>query len=43
MKCWLCDSTDIVYVDAIECPWCTRCYEEVYLDDGPEAHWEGDR
>lgn len=34
MKCWLCDSTDIVYVDVIECPWCDRCYDDIYLERG---------
>jgi hypothetical protein len=31
-ECWLCDSTDIVYIDIVGCRWCADHYDDVYLD-----------
>ena len=32
VKCWLCDSDDIVYKDSVELFWCGTCYQDIYLD-----------
>lgn len=29
--CWICGSRDITYVDVLACPWCSICFERIYL------------
>ena len=30
--CWLCDSTDVVYLDILGCRWCAKHYDDIYMD-----------
>jgi hypothetical protein len=30
--CWLCDSADVVYTDAIGCRWCAHHYDTIYSE-----------
>jgi hypothetical protein len=30
-ECWVCESTDIVYMDALKMPWCREHYQSMYL------------
>lgn len=33
MRCHLCDSPDVVYVDALGLHWCRKHYHSIYLKE----------
>lgn len=31
-ECWVCDSPNLVYTDAIGCCWCRECFNRLWLE-----------